>query len=86
MLFAAVLIWFISTGDYSRPAIHNALIFIVCAVSLQGGQLVLLLPARAAVQSRMMMSTFRGPWTPSTRWSSISEVADGPENIVTGCP
>ena len=28
----------------------------------------------------------RGPWTPSTRSSSMSEVADGPETNVIGRP
>ncbi len=29
---------------------------------------------------------FLGPWTPSTRASSMSEVAEGPETIVRGRP
>ena len=30
------------------------------------------------------MSSRRGPWTPSTRSSSMSDVADGPETNVIG--
>ncbi len=31
-------------------------------------------------------SSVRGPWTPSTRSSSMSDVAEGPETNVTGRP
>src|SRR3954470_6017345 len=32
------------------------------------------------------MSSLRGPWTPSTRSSSMSDVADGPDTNVIGRP
>src|SRR3954453_2611834 len=56
---------------------------------------VLVDPLRAHVQderaalchhssSRMQTTRLRGPWTPSTRFSSMSDVADGPETNVSG--
>ena len=44
-----------------------------------------LLKSKAAQASAITRtSSVRGPWTPSTRDNSMSEVADGPETKVTG--
>jgi 4-amino-4-deoxy-L-arabinose transferase-like glycosyltransferase len=40
----------------------------------------------AALALTMKTSSRRGPWTPSTRSSSMSDVADGPETSVIGRP
>src|SRR5581483_2253493 len=43
-------------------------------------------PATADHSSEATSTTsVRGPWTPSTRLSSMSEVAEGPDTSVTGC-
>ena len=41
---------------------------------------------RRSSQATTSTSSLRGPWTPSTRSSSMSEVADGPETSVIGRP
>ena len=43
-------------------------------------------PAGSSYALTTRTSSVRGPWTPSTRSSSMSDVAEGPETSVTGRP